>query len=123
MEKKYGTARQDTYGSITQRMRFSCCINGATDTYSEYVTTNNNNNNNIHTKRLMLRYMYTACLFRNCKFGLQQVLVTSVRLPRQKFDGEPTSCTKRQKQICTNSEALSSHLQHSQMHAGGFCFT
>ena len=69
-------------------------------------------------KRLMLRYMYTACLFRNCKFCLKQELVTSVCLRRQQFDGKPMSCTKRQRQICTKPEALYSHLRHSPMHVG-----
>ena len=70
----------------------------------------------------MLRYMYTACLFRNCKFRLKQVQVTSVCLPRQEVDGKSVSCTKRQRQIRTRSEALHSQIRHSQMHAGCSCF-
>jgi len=71
----------------------------------------------------MLRYIYIVCLFRNCKFRLKQVLVTSVRLPRQEVDGNSVSCTKRQRQIFTRSKALYSQLRHSKMHAGGSCFT
>ena len=35
--EKYSVARQAAYGDITRRMRFSCWINKATNTVSEYV--------------------------------------------------------------------------------------
>ena len=35
---KYGRARQATDENIIRRMRFTCWITKATDTYSEYVT-------------------------------------------------------------------------------------
>jgi hypothetical protein len=37
MWKKYGTTRQATDGTVIWRMRFSCRINKAADTHSEYL--------------------------------------------------------------------------------------
>jgi hypothetical protein len=60
---KYGSAGQNTDGSIIRRMYFSCCITKATNTHSEYEI--------IHAFPLqhwlrerasLLRYTYSACL-------------------------------------------------------------